>query len=179
MFSKGDGRPGEGCFRPLLVHQLLKGPALETESATGPWGRINWLEICSALFSGSGVVATIVWLTHPSRDLACMDSYWTPAYQPVIALTLVVVGGALSLALEPTTWVVVARWLTGVALGVTLIVVILLPLVIHAVAYVSLEWAARNARRRKSIWIPRSWAAFRGLLVGAAFLWLDWGVTFC
>ena len=152
---------------------------MKTEPVTDPAGRIDWLDICSALFSGLGVVATIVWLMHPGHDLACMDSYWTPAYQPVIALTLLVIGGTLSLALEPTTWVVVARWLTGATLGVALIVVVLLPIVIHAVAYVFLEWAARNAHRRKSIWIPRSWAAFRGLLVGAAFLWLDWGITLC
>ena len=152
---------------------------METESATGPWGRINWLEICSALLSGLAIVATVVWLMHPGHDLACIDSYWMPAHQPVIALTLLAAGGTLSLALEPTAWVVVARWVTGATLGVVLIVVVLLPIVIHAVAYVSLEWAARNTRRRKSIWIPRSPAAFRGLFVGAAFLWLDWGITFC
>ena len=152
---------------------------MKTEPVTDPAGRINWLEICSALFSGLGVVATIVWLMHPGHDLACMDSYLTPALQPVIALALLVVGGTLSLALEPTTWVVVARWLAGAALGAALIVVVLLPIVIHAVAYVFLEWAARNARRRGGIWVPRSWAAFRGLFVGAAILWLDWGITFC
>ena len=153
--------------------------ALETESSTGQEGPSDWPHICSALFSGLGVVATIGWLIHPGHHVACIDSYLTPVHQPVIALTLLVVGGTLSLALEPSAWVVVARWLAGAALVAALVFVVLLPIVIHAVAYVFLEWAARNARRRNSIWIPRSWAAFRGLLVGAAFLWLDWGITFC
>ena len=152
---------------------------METESATGPTGRINWLEIGSAVFSGLGVAATIGWLIHPGHHLACIDSYLVPVHQPAIALSLLLIGGAMSLIAEATWVVVLARWLTGAAFGVALLVVVILPIVIHAVACMLLEWMVRNAHRRKGIWIPRSWAALRGLFVGALTLWLDWGITIC